>query len=65
MGMPATKPEKKKPSFFKMRAQMLEQTPECGGFELRAGVLVECHGRGPFTASLAKDIEVIRPQYDP
>ena len=25
MGMPATKPEKKKPSFFKMRAQLLEQ----------------------------------------
>ena len=25
MGMPATKPEKKKPSFFKLRAQMLEQ----------------------------------------
>ena len=25
MGMPATKPEKKKPSFFKMRAQLLDQ----------------------------------------
>src|ERR1700741_270729 len=25
MGMPATKPDKKKPSFFKMRAQLLEQ----------------------------------------